>query len=277
MKLFKSNNKKHTAKQKTDSFESDAPVNLQAALAQSVGIARDHMEDAASSMILQQGYRDKESRVGLFVVADGMGGHLHGELASSLAIENLNTHLLPKLQEQISAPPSSDEIEQLLEEAFELAQQAVLDKVTGGGSTLTIALVIDKTLYFAHVGDSRLYLIDYNGKMEVLTRDHSLVQRLVELGQISQSDAESHPQKNVLYRALGQTDGFRIDQGYRLLSYPRYLMLCSDGLWGVVEEKQIVSEICSDKSLNERANNLCDLANQAGGPDNISVILVEIS
>lgn len=253
------------------------PVNLQAALAQSVGIARDHMEDAASSMILQQGYRDKESRVGLFVVADGMGGHLHGELASSLAIENLNTHLLPKLQEQFSAPPSSDEIEQLLEEAFELAQQAVLDKVTGGGSTLTIALVIDKTLYFAHVGDSRLYLIDYNGKMEILTRDHSLVQRLVELGQISQSDAESHPQKNVLYRALGQTDGFRIDQGYRLLSYPRYLMLCSDGLWGVVEEKQIVSEICSDKSLNERANNLCDLANQAGGPDNISVILVEIS
>ena len=113
--------------------------------------------------------------------------------------------------------------------------------------------------------------------MEVLTRDHSLVQRLVELGQISQSDAESHPQKNVLYRALGQTDGFRIDQGYRLLSSPGYLMLCSDGLWGVVEEKQIVSEICSDKSLNERANNLCDLANQAGGPDNISVILVEIS
>lgn len=277
MKLFKSNNKKHTAKQKTDSFESDAPVNLQAALAQSVGIARDHMEDAASSMILQQGYRDKESRVGLFVVADGMGGHLHGELASSLAIENLNTHLLPKLQEQFSAPPASIEIEQLLEEAFELAQQAVLDKVTGGGSTLTIALVIDKTLYFAHVGDSRLYLIDYNGKMEVLTRDHSLVQRLVELGQISQSDAESHPQKNVLYRALGQTEGFRIDQGYRLLSSPGYLMLCSDGLWGVVEEKQIVSEICSDKSLNERASNLCDLANQAGGPDNISVILVEIS
>lgn len=253
------------------------PVNLQAALAQSVGIARDHMEDAASSIILQQGYRDKESRVGLFVVADGMGGHLNGELASSLAIENFNTHLLPKLQEQFSTPPSSEQIEQLLGEAIELAQQAVLDKVTGGGSTLTAALVLDKTLYFAHVGDSRLYLIDYNGKMEVLTHDHSLVQRLVELGQISQADAESHPQKNVLYRALGQTDGFRIDQGYRLLSSPGYLMLCSDGLWGVVEEKQIVSEICSDKSLNERANNLCDLANQAGGPDNISVILVEIS
>jgi protein phosphatase len=275
--LFNRNNKKHTLKHKTVSFELGVPVNLQSAMAQSVGIARDHMEDAASSFILQQGYCDQTSRVGLFVVADGMGGHLNGELASSLAIENLNAYLLPKLQEQFAAPPTSEQIELLLAEAFELAQQAVLEKVTGGGSTLTAALVIDKTLHFAHVGDSRLYLVDYDGSFEVLSRDHSLVQRLVDLGQISESDAETHPQRNVLYRALGQTDGFKVDQGSQLLTSPRCLMLCSDGLWGVLEEKKIISVICSDKSLADRANHLCDLANQAGGPDNISVVLVEIS
>ena len=253
------------------------PVNLQAALSQSVGIARDHMEDSASSFILQQGYCDKTSRIGLFVVADGMGGHLNGELASSLAIENLNKFLLPKLQEQFDSLPTPEQIEPLLAEAFDLAQQAVLDKVAGGGSTLTAALLIDKTLYFAHVGDSRLYLVGYDGKTEILSRDHSLVQRLVDLGQISLAEAETHPQKNVLYRALGQTDGFKVDQGYQQLSSPGYLMLCSDGLWGVLEEKRIINEICSDRSLAERANRLCELANQAGGPDNISVILVEIS
>ena len=253
------------------------PVNLQAALSQSVGIVRDHMEDAASSIIVQQGYCDQSSRVGLFVVADGMGGHLNGELASSLAIENVNAHLLPKLQEQFATPPSPEQIEPMLAEAFDHAQQAVLDKVKGGGSTLTAALLIDKTLYYAHVGDSRLYLVGYDGKLEILSRDHSLVQRLVDLGQISPSEAETHPQRNVLYRALGQTDGFKVDQGYQLLSTPGYLMLCSDGLWGVLDEKKIISEICTDKSLADRANRLCALANQAGGPDNITVILVEIS
>lgn len=235
------------------------------------------MEDAASSFILQQGYCDQDSRIGLFVVADGMGGHLNGELASSLAIENLNKHLLPKVQEQFASPPTPEQIEPLLAEAFDLAQQAVLEKVTGGGSTLTAALLIDRTLYYAHVGDSRLYLVGYDRQFEILSRDHSLVQRLVDLGQISPAEAETHPQRNVLYRALGQTDGFKVDQDYKVLTSPGYLMLCSDGLWGVLDEKKIISEICTDKSLAERAANLCELANQAGGPDNISVILVEIS
>ena len=277
MNLFNRNKKKNSARQKPERLEPGTPLNLNAVLAQSVGIARDHMEDAASTFIFQQGYCDQNSRIGLFVVADGMGGHLNGEFASSLALEKLNAHLLPKLQEQFTALPTPEQIEPLMAEAFELAQQAVVDQVTGGGSTLTAALLIDKTLYFAHVGDSRLYLVGYDGKFDILSRDHSLVQRLVDLGQISPAEAETHPQRNVLYRALGQTDGFKVDQGYYSLSSPGYIMLCSDGLWGVLEEKKIISEICSDKSLAERATHLCELANHAGGPDNISVILVEIS
>lgn len=277
MSLFNRKNNKYTSKLKLESFEPDKPVSIQAALAQSVGIARNHMEDAASSFILEQGFRDQTRRVGFFVVADGMGGHLNGELASTIAIETLNAQLLQKIQEQTDDPASYEEIEASLEQAFELAQQAVLVNVSGGGSTLTAALVIDKTLCFAHVGDSRLYLVGYDGKVEILTRDHSLVQRLVDLGQISQVDAETHPQKNVLYRALGQTDGFKVDHGHRELLSPGYLMLCSDGLWNVVPENKIINEINSNRSLYKRANHLCEMANQAGGPDNISVILVEIS
>ncbi|MDD2523018.1 MAG: protein phosphatase 2C domain-containing protein [Anaerolineaceae bacterium] len=275
--MFSRKNKKNSSKPKPESFEPDMPVNLQAALAQSVGKARDHMEDAASSIILQQGFRDQTRRIGLFVVADGMGGHLNGELASSIAIETLNAYLIPKICEHLADLPAAEEIELLLEKAFELAQQAVLEQVNGGGSTLTAALVVERTLYYAHVGDSRLYLVGYDAAVEILTRDHSLVQRLVDLGQISQADAELHPQKNVLYRALGQTEGFKVDHGYRELLSPGFLMLCSDGLWGVVEENKIINVINSGKPLNERANQLCELANQAGGPDNISVILVEIS
>ena len=156
-------------------------------MAQSVGKTRDHMEDAASSFIFQQGYRDHIRHVALFVVADGMGGHLNGELASSLAIKQVNAQILPVLQAQNDAPAEIEEIETLLAEAFNLAQEAVLDEVTGGGSTLTAALLIENSLYFAHVGDSRLYLVGYDGKTELLTRDHSLVQRLVDLGQISQA------------------------------------------------------------------------------------------
>lgn len=245
-------------------------------MAQSVGKTRDHMEDAASSFIFQQGYRDQIRHVALFVVADGMGGHLNGELASSLALKQVNAQILPVLQAQNDAPAEFEEIETLLAEAFNLAQEAVLDEVTGGGSTLTAALLIENSLYFAHVGDSRLYLVGYDGKTEVLTRDHSLVQRLVDLGQISQAEAESHPQKNVLYRALGQSEGFKVDLGFRQLDAPGYIMLCSDGLWGVVNDKKITEEICSDKPLSERAQQLCQMANQAGGPDNVSVILAEI-
>jgi protein phosphatase len=153
----------------------------------------------------------------------------------------------------------------------------VLEEVYGGGSTLTVALVFDRMLYIAHVGDSRLYLINSDAKVELLTHDHTLVQRLVDLGQISPEEAELHPNKNVLFRALGQADGFKADIASRELKDASILMLCSDGLWGVLQDKKIFSEIRSGKSLDARAKALVEMANEAGGPDNISVILVEIS
>lgn len=233
------------------------------------------MEDAAISLVVRQGFHGQERRAGLFVVADGMGGHFNGEMASSIAVQNFvgSFDLLSTLSlESIN----DDLLVEKMESSVQKAQEAVLENVHGGGSTLTAALLLERELVFAHVGDSRLYLIGNSGAPEHLTRDHSLVQRLVDLGQINAAEAELHPQKNVLYRALGQTDGFKVDVGQKELSKPTHLLLCSDGLWGLVNESKLVETVRASSSVEKRAQDLCDLANEAGGSDNISVIVVDV-
>lgn len=276
MKLFNRKTKDSNFSSIGPKFAEGIPVTIQAALCQSVGVTRDHMEDAAFSLILQQGFCEQTKRAALFVVADGMGGHMNGELASSIAIQKLNEKLTPLLSSQQIGEKSEQEIQEVLESAFTTAQQAVLEEVSGGGSTLTAALLIEKDIYVAHVGDSRLYLISREGKSEILTRDHSLVQRLVDLGQINHSEAELHPQKNVLYRALGQTDGFKVDFGHKKITAPSHLMLCSDGLWGLADDREMADLVCADLPVEDRAKRLCEVANKAGGTDNISVIVVDV-
>jgi serine/threonine protein phosphatase PrpC len=258
-----------------DSFEEGKPITILAGLAQSVGKIRDHMEDAAISLLAQQGIRGQERRAGLFVVADGMGGHFNGEMASSIAVEKF-VESVDLLSIVVSGTVTDDILVEKMESAVNKAQEAVLENVKGGGSTLTAALLLDRELVFAHVGDSRLYLINKTGAPEQLTRDHSLVQRLVDLGQINAAEAEIHPQKNVLYRALGQTDGFKVDVGQKEICKPGHLLLCSDGLWGLVNESKIVETVRASSSVEKRAQDLCDLANEAGGSDNISVIVVDV-
>ena len=128
----------------------------------------------------------------------------------------------------------------------------------------------------AHVGDSRAYTVSEDGQVEVLTRDHSLVQRLVELGQITDEEAAVHPQKNVLYRALGQGEPFSPD--IRTIPTPQhgYLLICSDGLWGVVPEEQIIKIILESENPQDACSALVAAANEAGGPDNITAILVHL-
>ncbi len=170
------------------------------------------------------------------MVADGMGGHMYGDIASSIAIQTTAAQLQKTLVQPLhdgQTEFSDDAIQTILEDALQTAQNAVLDKVQGGGTTLTVALVLNKKLHFAHVGDSRLYITSAtNPPLKALTLDHSLVQRLVELGQISQEDANDHPQRNVLFRALGQNEGFRADIGHVEITEPCTLLLCTDGLWG---------------------------------------------
>jgi protein phosphatase len=129
----------------------------------------------------------------------------------------------------------------------------------------------------AHVGDSRVYSIDKNGNLEALTRDHSLVKRLQELGQITPEEAAVHPQRNVLYRALGQGEPFEPE----IISTGRpengSLLVCSDGLWSIIGKEGMQSIIKSGVSPQDICDRLIDMANDAGGPDNISAILVEFS
>jgi protein phosphatase len=173
--------------------------------------------------------------------------------------------------------PAAQEVQDALNRAAESAQEAVLGSAPGGGTTLSAALVLNRQLFWAHVGDSRIYLYSSRKGLETLTTDHTVVRRLVELGQISAEEAEKNPLRNQLFRALGQGDAFRVDLGQRELDLPCALLLCSDGLWGLVPEETLHKTLEKGQPAPLSAKNLIDAANRAGGTDNISVIIANIS
>jgi len=131
-------------------------------------------------------------------------------------------------------------------------------------------------MIISHVGDSRVYVIDMNGIMRPLTRDHSLVKRLEELGQLTPEEAAIHPQRNVLYRALGQGEPFDPEIITTPLPQPGYLLICSDGLWGVVPNEELGKIIINANTPHQACREMVDAANDAGGPDNITAILVRL-
>lgn len=245
---------------------------------QSVGRQRDHNEDTlfALTAVIADGQRDLP--IGIFVVADGMGGHQHGEVASSAAARTMVEHVLTRLYPALFSMTGNgleESIQEIMEGGVKEAQRAVVRMAPGGGTTLTVALAVGEQVTVAHVGDSRGYFIHLDGRTQVMTQDHSLVGRLQELGQINEKEAMSHPQRNVLYRALGQPEPFRPDINTFQFPAPGYLMLCSDGLWTMVPDSEIFRIVTSAKSLPEACNDLVAAANEAGGPDNISVVLVK--
>ena len=156
------------------------------------------------------------------------------------------------------------------------AHKAITNQVPGGGTTLTAALILGEQMILAHVGDSRAYAIDLDGNVQILTRDHSLVKRLEELGQISHEEAANHPQRNVLYRALGQGEPFDPDIKNLQLPANGHILLCSDGLWGVVEEDELIQMILNSPTPDQACKSMVDAANAAGGPDNITAVLIRL-
>ena len=244
----------------------------------SVGKERRHNEDTIFTLDSQMHGLDESVYFGLFMVADGMGGHQSGEIASSLAARGVSKFIIDHLLLAYLFDRQTltySKMEKLVEEAFAEAQAQILQRVPGGGTTLTLAFVVDDDLFTAHVGDSRLYILSKDGTLSLKTKDHTLVKRLIELGEITQSQANAHPQRNVLYRALGQSDELSPDFDHLKLKKGDIIVLCTDGLWGVIDEDEIIRIIQNGPDIENSACNLVEAANQAGGPDNISVVLVE--
>lgn len=255
------------------------PAQFMAASGQSVGLQRDHNEDAIFSLTTLLASNTTVLPFGLYAVADGMGGHRHGEVASGIAVRTLAAHVMRKIYPSLFGiyPASPEEsIQEILQNSVQEAHSLIRKEAPGGGTTLTAVLIVGDRLTLAHVGDSRAYAISPEGDVRLLTRDHSLVMRLLELGQITAEEAADHPQRNVLYRALGQGEPFEADISTQPISEGGWLLLCSDGLWGVVPEKEIAAIVTTSPTLKTASQRLVDAANAAGGPDNITAILIRL-
>jgi len=254
-------------------------TQLLVGVGQSMGIQRDNNEDALFTLTTNLGSGVESFYFGLYIIADGMGGHENGELASSLAVGQLTSHVINTLYLPIITDRNKMmdvSIQEVMNNGVIQAHQKIKQVALGGGTTLTAALILGEQITLAHVGDSRAYMIDPQGNLQLLTHDHSLVKRLEEIGQISPEQASIHPQRNVLYRALGQGEAFTPDISTLQLRPGSYILICTDGLWGVVPEKELVGVIRTSPDPQSACQSLIFSANSAGGPDNISVIIVRI-
>jgi PPM family protein phosphatase len=205
----------------------------------------------------------------LFGVADGMGGHVAGDVASQTAVSIIT--------EKASGTARPDVLSELLKEAntaiWEKAQSD--PSLHGMGTTCTLLLLEDDQAFFAHVGDSRAYLLR-DGDLSQLTEDHTLVQRMVKEGRLKREDASLHPQRSIITRALGVDPQVDVDTFEIQLQEGDRLLLCSDGLTSMVADKRI-EEILAEEADPQRAGDrLIGLANEAGGEDNITVVIVDI-
>lgn len=252
---------------------------LIAAGGQSVGKQRELNEDSLLAMTTTMAGNSGNLPFGLYVIADGMGGHQFGEVASNAAIRSVAGYILRKFHPylfQVKTDTMDESFQEIMVTAVGEAQRAIQREAPGSGTTLTAALVLGQQVTVAHVGDSRAYFVFPDGRIDPITRDHSLVKRLEELGHITPEEAVNYPHRNVLYRALGQGEVLDPDIFTVTFPQPGYLMICSDGLWGVVAEQDIVRSIVEAPNLQRACQNLVAAANAAGGPDNISVILAQL-
>jgi len=238
------------------------------------GLLREINEDSILCTSFELKTHSGVISAGLFAVADGMGGHSAGEIASDLAVKALHARCISGLHAPSPAPPLS-----VLAAAFIEANRIVLDaaddrKLQGMGTTLTAALVLDGDLYVAHIGDTRCYVLNSRETIQV-TKDHSVVQQLVDAGNITPEQAQNHPRRNEITRVLGYSRDIVPDLHKVKLYAGDNILLCSDGLCGILPANEIAGTVLSSPDPNQACIDLAAEANLAGGPDNISAILVK--
>ena len=206
----------------------------------------------------------------LFLVADGMGGHKAGDLASEYTVSMIRE----AVEKSMRTIPL-----QILKGAFQYANQRLIEKsresesYAGMGTTLVAATVVEDTAYVVNVGDSRLYKV--GDTIEQITEDHSLVEEMVRMGEISKEEARNHPEKNIITRAIGVTEEVEPDYFDTTLNAGECLLLCSDGLSNMVEDSRIKEILDRRESLASGVQELVNTANENGGKDNIAVVVVE--
>ncbi len=209
----------------------------------------------------------------LFIVADGMGGHKAGEYASKCAVETLVAQV-----NRSSERGSVRVISKAIREANKRVRQKALsdDNYYGMGTTLVVACLDEEGLCVANVGDSRLYLIS-GENMRQITMDHSLVEEMVQMGELERGMARTHPDKNIITRAVGVLDEVDVDFfEVEDIAAGDVLLMCSDGLSNMLEDSEMLGIIKSEGSLKEQADRLVAAANMNGGRDNITVVLVRV-
>ncbi len=261
-----------------------APVRVSVFGKTDLGLTRDHNEDtflvadlSSGNASLQPDVRDHEvgPRGSLFMVADGMGGAAAGELASAMAAEVIHHHLATAWA--ADSEVSAARFAYRMKEAVELANREIYGyarehpDVRGMGTTVTAAGVFGDELYLTQIGDSRGYLIR-NGVTFQLTRDQSLTQRLVDAGELTEEEAEQSERRNIILQALGPDPRVKVDLSRQQLRRGDTLILCSDGLSGVVRRDELSHLAATSADLPTLCSALIDLANERGGPDNVTVV-----
>ena len=254
------------------------PLRKGIGFASDIGHARSTDEDSIVIMDLMTSFEGKKRRKVILILADGMGGHSKGEVASKIGVRTLATELYRFLND---ADMNDEKYYDLFTKAFSVANWHILKyadthaEAEGMGTTISLA-VIDESeqLYIGNVGDSRVYIMNREEGAVQLTKDHTFVQELVDKGEITKEDARSHPKRNVLNQAVGYYADVKIDTCSLRLDDSDYVLLCCDGLINYVsddEMKQIV--IKNNGNPQVACDELVALANKRGGKDNISVII----
>ena len=242
------------------------------------GKVRETNEDSLAAVTLNEVDQSGEKAIGVFAVADGMGGHAAGEVASKIAIRTA----IRKLVAEVTRPDDEmpEDYSNWLESAVQLANKMVRKEAsqTGHnmGTTLVLAVMVGREVHVANVGDSRAYLITSEG-IRRITHDHSFVQTLVDGGNITPEEAAKHPYRNVLTQAIGSEEEIKVDVFDETLDEDASLLLCSDGLWEMLGERQIYQIVRDANSPHEACQSLIDASNAAGGLDNIAAVLVRLS
>jgi protein phosphatase len=266
------------AAEEADTLQARGSLDVRAGRRTDVGRLRESNED---SLLVLEGVWNNRSvsrPVGLYVVADGIGGNEGGEIASGMLVSGLARRAAELLPGLLVDEPRFDgrtwlagAIQSVNEEIFEWAREAGYDF----GTTVVAVLLRGEQALIAHVGDSRVYLINAS-RIEQLTVDHSLVESLVIANQISREEARAHPNANVIYRTVGDQANVAVDLRVARLMPGDRLLLCSDGLSGMITDETIHQLVMNAPSPQPACDALVDAANAAGGEDNCTVILVEL-